>query len=420
MKKLLFIAIAFLFSLSQGVAVLAQTELEEFPTGIEAMVIDKTSTEITALLGGLDSLSGETTAGFYDLNLEGCSVADFSEGDLIFIESVSTTIPQAGDFITDRMSLFNPTEGFIILDNCRISKVTQKYSGYINMLMTAQLGNLEYAVESADGQEYLLQNQGSCLVEQAGELSLIFIKQQSAAEPQTSDQIIYAMRIDFDNLEFDFVPVSGCYLGVITKVHSDDAEYMGKGTGNYQILIKDVDLNKTYNLTVAANCALLTGEGYEYGEITYFNNTSVYDEPIYVSFIDEAMNTTEPSAAALSEILNNNICEVLDYSLVSIGTPEGLYQRPVPNINLNLVNYYIGKWGKKVYTDRPNPQDMIGAMVKGETDPATYIVDIDGKLRWLKDEDVAKRLFGDDWDSQITWFSDSIIYTYQFGETIEF
>lgn len=419
MKKLFFIALAIIVFLSQGVAVSAQIELDQMPTGLDALVIDKTNSQLTVLLGGLNGLNGESFAGLYDLTVEGCLTDDFAGGDLLFIESESATIPQSGDYITTKMSLLDINNGSI-LENCRISNVSQKYSGYINMLMIAKIGEMEYAVETIDGQEYLLQNQSSCLVEQAGELSLLFINQQSSAEPQTSDQVVYALKIDFDTLEFNFVPVSGCYLGVIKEVQSNDAEYLGKGTENYQVLINDVNLDKTYELTVAPNCGLLSGGEYTYGDITYFNDTSVSDKPIYVSFIDEAMNSTEPSAAALSEILDNNICEVLDYSVVSIGSSTGLYQLPVPNINLNLVNYYIGKWDKKVYTDRPDPQDMIGAMVKGETDPATYIVDIDGKLRWLKDESVAQRLYGDDWDTQITWFSDSIIYTYQFGETIEY
>lgn len=97
-----------------------------------------------------------------------------------------------------------------------------------------------------------------------------------------------------------------------------------------------------------------------------------------------------------------------------------LYQRPTNTVVIpTVINSYIGKSGKTVYIDRPIPTLITGAMIKGETDPATYIIDIDGKLRWIKTEDVAKRLFGTNWDSYITWFSDSIIYTYNMGESIE-
>lgn len=99
---------------------------------------------------------------------------------------------------------------------------------------------------------------------------------------------------------------------------------------------------------------------------------------------------------------------------------ENLYQRPTNTVVIpNVINSYIGKSGKTIYIDRPTPTSIIGAIIKGETDPATYIVDTDGKLRWIKTENVAKRLFGTNWDSYITWFSDSIIYTYNIGETIE-
>lgn len=96
-----------------------------------------------------------------------------------------------------------------------------------------------------------------------------------------------------------------------------------------------------------------------------------------------------------------------------------LYQRSSNTVIIPpVINSYVGMYGRTVYTDRPDPLKIVGAMIKGETDPATYIVDIDGKLRWIKTEDVAKRLFGVNWDSYITWFNDSIIYTYYFGDTI--
>lgn len=68
---------------------------------------------------------------------------------------------------------------------------------------------------------------------------------------------------------------------------------------------------------------------------------------------------------------------------------------------------------------RPEIEKLKGALIKGQTDPAVYFVDQNGKLRWLANEQVAQKLIGDNWASQIIWFNDAIIYTYQFGEPIK-
>lgn len=132
---------------------------------------------------------------------------------------------------------------------------------------------------------------------------------------------------------------------------------------------------------------------------------------------------TVSSAYSFVEVNNNSLIinnpEVIN-TPVTIYNTASLYQRPTTTVIIpSVINSYTGLYGRKVYTDRPDPMAIIGAMVKGETDPATYIIDTDGKLRWIKTEAVANRLFGSSWDSYITWFNDSIIYTYKFGEIIE-
>lgn len=131
------------------------------------------------------------------------------------------------------------------------------------------------------------------------------------------------------------------------------------------------------------------------------NDSSCYCNPGYI------WNTDKTACIIQTLNINNTVT-------------TSLYQRPSMTVVIpSVINSYTGMYGRKVFTDRPDPLTIIGAMVKGETDPATYIVDTDGKLKWIKTEDVAKRLFGTAWDGYITWFSDSIIYTYKFGDTIE-
>jgi len=86
---------------------------------------------------------------------------------------------------------------------------------------------------------------------------------------------------------------------------------------------------------------------------------------------------------------------------------------------LEPLKFYLTPNNLKIYTARPLPSQLKGAIIKGETDPAVYFVDDQGKLRWLVNEDVARKIAGDDWAVKIIWFSDAIIYTYQFGEMIK-
>lgn len=116
-------------------------------------------------------------------------------------------------------------------------------------------------------------------------------------------------------------------------------------------------------------------------------------------------------------VVNSTNTDCATPTITSVTT--SFYQRPTATVIIpSVINSYLGNFDRTVYTDRPDPLKIVGAMVKGESDPATYIIDTDGKLRWIKTEGVATRLFGTNWDSYITWFNDSIIYTYQLGDTI--
>ena len=74
----------------------------------------------------------------------------------------------------------------------------------------------------------------------------------------------------------------------------------------------------------------------------------------------------------------------------------------------------------EIKENRPEPKKLSGALIKGDTDPAVYLVDQTGKLRYLFDEKIVAKLAGPDWSKKIIWFSDAIIYTYKFGEPIKY
>ena len=86
--------------------------------------------------------------------------------------------------------------------------------------------------------------------------------------------------------------------------------------------------------------------------------------------------------------------------------------------NFVKVNFYKGKAGQKIYSERVAPHLMTNQAIKGETDNAVYLVDESGQLRWLTNEQVAEKILGKNWSQQIIWFNDAIVYTYKIGVPI--
>lgn len=94
--------------------------------------------------------------------------------------------------------------------------------------------------------------------------------------------------------------------------------------------------------------------------------------------------------------------------------PTYIYEKAYFLENLpNRINFV----GKVIYTDRPT-ELPVGYMIKAHSDPKCYAVMENGELRWVKTEAVAKRMFGDNWDNDIVWLEEALVYTYRFGEDI--
>lgn len=90
--------------------------------------------------------------------------------------------------------------------------------------------------------------------------------------------------------------------------------------------------------------------------------------------------------------------------------------------------WYQGFAGVITLTDAELAQVQLGAnvryrpgvkMVKITTDPKVYAVDAGGVLRWVTTEDVAKRLYGTDWNRMIDDVPDAFFADYTIGDPIE-
>ncbi|HOX97494.1 MAG TPA: hypothetical protein PL066_04065, partial [bacterium] len=60
-----------------------------------------------------------------------------------------------------------------------------------------------------------------------------------------------------------------------------------------------------------------------------------------------------------------------------------------------------------------------GSLVKINTDPKCYTVDKEGKLRWVKNETIARALYGNTWNKNIYIIPDSLFVNYGFGQDID-
>ncbi len=93
---------------------------------------------------------------------------------------------------------------------------------------------------------------------------------------------------------------------------------------------------------------------------------------------------------------------------------------PTNNSRIDKVYPYHEYLNKKIFTSRPNLEEMKGHLIQGATDPALYYVDKQENQMVLRQimPDKAKDLFGQDYKSKIIYFSDSIIYSFKPGKDL--
>jgi hypothetical protein len=57
-------------------------------------------------------------------------------------------------------------------------------------------------------------------------------------------------------------------------------------------------------------------------------------------------------------------------------------------------------------------------MIKIQSDPSVYAVDTGGVLRWVKTQELAEALYGQNWAKQVEDVSDAFFFNYTIGEPI--
>lgn len=85
-----------------------------------------------------------------------------------------------------------------------------------------------------------------------------------------------------------------------------------------------------------------------------------------------------------------------------------------------VYHYETNPDGKQVFTDRPEFEELKGKIIQGETDQAMYLVQKNigyYELRKVSDSKAKSRL-GQDWQEQVLYFDDSIVYSYKIGKAL--
>lgn len=109
------------------------------------------------------------------------------------------------------------------------------------------------------------------------------------------------------------------------------------------------------------------------------------------------------------------------------------YTQPAPTATTNTTNLFYAPTAvnttktfnghydsnnKFIFSELLDKNLIVGREIKGITDPATYVGDSNGCLRWMMNENVAKRLFGNTWNQYINWIDDSLVYSYKMCDPI--
>lgn len=361
----------------------------------------------------------------YDLTLSpGCPIDSINQGDLLGIElaeydvlnpndNISGTLPlSALDFTnTDEADLSGLEE--TDFENCTVETVT-KYDGTYGLIAADYLAENEYIVSETDETTYIMNLPSNCIYEQTGPSALL-ITEQNTSQINENDKIMYGIDV---TSAFAVNKIENCLLNSLDKVYGNESSFISADQNNNTLFVNDNTQFIDYEIEVDSSCELLTKDLNETGAIYYADPYNT--DPLFVQFM-EVSNDLE-----LDFNINGIACEIKEMNQIEdqeVIDQSAYYNLPIKaylQSELDLSQYQlIGKYQKKVHSSRPDSDKLAGYIVKGQTDPATYTVDQDGNLRWMKNEQVAKRLYGDDWDSQIIWFSDAIIYTYQFGEPIQ-
>ena len=154
----------------------------------------------------------------------------------------------------------------------------------------------------------------------------------------------------------------------------------------------------------------------------YSNNTDTIP--------DDNGNLPNSNVTNTPSVSNDNILALNNFVLVK-GTGPAVYL-----VNQYNNRFYIPDWSVlkswyhtpsimqvndsqlSQYTLKDNVIYRPGSLIKIATDPKCYAVDLNGKLRWVYNENVARSIYGVNWNKNIYTVPDALFPSYSFGESI--
>lgn len=95
-----------------------------------------------------------------------------------------------------------------------------------------------------------------------------------------------------------------------------------------------------------------------------------------------------------------------------------IFQVPATISSERQFKVKTGLGGNKVFTEMLLTSLVPGRTIKAETSNQVYVGDSSGCLRWVTNEQVAKRLFGASWNASINLIDDSLLASYKICDPI--
>lgn len=182
----------------------------------------------------------------------------------------------------------------------------------------------------------------------------------------------------------------------------------------------ELPLDDEVNLSVRVNY-----EYYDNYADRYHRYSKIYDLGRHLRVDDDSADTDNNSDNDSDTILTVN-----DFILIK-GTSSSVYL-----VNKYNNRFYIPDWSVlkswfyqpnivqvndsqlSQYTLKDNLIYRPGSLIKIATDPKCYAVDLNGKLRWVYNETVARAIYGTNWNKNIFIVPDALFPSYSFGADI--
>lgn len=99
------------------------------------------------------------------------------------------------------------------------------------------------------------------------------------------------------------------------------------------------------------------------------------------------------------------------------------YTKPTPDVKISsgllTVEYELPDTSKQLVYEQEIPaDDLTGALIRAFTDPRVFVVEENGSINLIENQEIAARLFGQEWEQQVVWVDDAIRNGYPYGYRI--